>query len=357
MSLTQIAIGSRKIIRYSFFGIIGFILIRALILTGVSIYRTIHPEPPPSPTVSFGKLPKIPFPSKDVPEKLNFTLQTPDGELPAFFSQARVYLIVKPSSSQLSLDMAKERADALGFSVNEKAISETLYSFENGKTPVMLEMNIINKNFSISYDLTTDPTPLSERPPAPEIAVSDIKSYLSSAQIAPKDLIGPAKTEFIKADNGKLVGTISLSDSNFIKVNLFRKNYKYHDFKTLKNTEIPSLTQNPNQANVWFIVSGSREREKQIIAGEYRFFEVDEKKFATYPLKTTAQAWEELKNKNAYFANIGNNPAGDIIVRRVYLAYYDPDTSAEFFQPIFVFEGDNNFQGYVPAVSSELYGE
>ncbi len=42
-----------------------------------------------------------------------------------------------------------------------------------------------------------------------------------------------------------------------------------------------------------------------------------------------------------------------VVVRNVYLAYYDSFEPQTYMQPVFVFEGDDNFQALVPAVSQE----
>ena len=106
------------------------------------------------------------------------------------------------------------------------------------------------------------------------------------------------------------------------------------------------------------MVSGIREKGRDIIAGEYHYFPIDETKLATYPIKTGSEAWQEFINGNYYSASFGTTIDGNNIkIRKVYLAYYDPGVYTEFFQPIYVFEGDNDFVGYVPAVTSEYYGE
>jgi len=89
--LTQISIVTRKIIRYTVYGIIGIILLRGAILTAIKIYRYYFPEPPPPPTVAFGKLPALPFPQKDNPQNLTFRLETAAGELPKFPLSSHLY--------------------------------------------------------------------------------------------------------------------------------------------------------------------------------------------------------------------------------------------------------------------------
>ena len=47
----------------------------------------------------------------------------------------------------------------------------------------------------------------------------------------------------------------------------------------------------------------------------------------------------------------------EIKIRRIYLAYYDAGIYTEFLQPIYVFEGDNDFVAYTPAITSNYYSE
>jgi len=346
-SLTQTAIITRKVIRYSLYAVVALIVGRMLLGAGIKVYRHFFPEPPPPPTVSFGKLPSLPFPEREVPENLRFTLETPEGTLPTLPNQAKVYFMPKPTQTQLNLDLAKETASKLGFSSEAQKVSEVIYRFAHRRSPSTLEMNIVSGIFSISYNLEADPAPLERRPPAPEIASSLVRSYLSSADSLPEDLTGPVIPQFLKVEEGKFTSVLSLSEADLVKLNFFRKSFD----------NLPSKTPEPNEANVWFIVSGAREREKQIIASEFHYFRVDEDQSATYPIKSAREAWEELAAGSGYIANLGNNSQGEITIRRVYLAYYDPGVVSEFYQPIIVFEGDRGFVGYVPAVTAEYYGE
>ncbi len=121
---------------------------------------------------------------------------------------------------------------------------------------------------------------------------------------------------------------------------MFRKDYD----------DLPSVTLKPKEANVWFMISGARSRQDQVIAAEYHYYPVDEKQSATYPIKTAQKAWEELNSGGAFVTNLGNNERGNIVIRNIYLAYYDTGQYTQFYQPVVVFEGDNDFLAYVPAV-------
>ena len=345
-SLTQVAIVSRKIIRYTIYLIIFIIIGKITLDVATRIYRHYFPEPPPPPTVRFGKLPSIPFLDTKVPENLTFELQTPDGKLPKFPTQLTVYLMPKPVSTIKSLDTAKQKAVSLGFNPNGRELVETVYLFRHNTSPASLNLNIVTGIFSISYDLNSKPTVIQNIPPNPDGATTLAKSFLSRAMSLPADISGPVTTEYIKIQEGRFVTTSSLSDANITKVNLYRKNFN----------DLPSVTGKFKQANIWFMFSGAREGGDQIIAAEYHYFSLDENKNGTYPIKTSNDAWEELKSGKAYVVNSGTN-TGNIPIRKVYLAYYDAGQYTEYYQPVVIFEGDNNFIAYVPAITSEFYGQ
>lgn len=348
-TLTQTAIMTRKVIRYILYFMIFLIVGKVVLDVTLGIYRKIFPPPPPPATIAFGKLPKLPFEqNQNIPE-LNLSVETPDGKLPKFPTQMKVYFMPKPSQTQLNLDETRKRVAALGFSPDgvQDPTRETFYSFPNKNALSTLETNIASGAFSISYDLASEPSVLDRVPPAPEVAVSQVRSFISSAGLLPDDLTGPSKHEFLRAEGGRFVTALALSDADVVKVNLFRKDFEKY----------PSVTLNPNEGNVWFMVGGERDRAKQMIAGEFHYFAVDETKFATYPTKTSEVALAELMDKKGFVTLLGANDSGNIVIRRVYLAYFDPPTPSDFFQPIIVFEGDNGFVAYVPAVAPDYYGE
>jgi len=344
-TLTEISVTTRKSIRYAIFGTIFLIVARMFALAGFKVYRYFFPAPPPPPTVSFGKLPAIPFPVSKSIENVSFTLETPEGGLPKIRAQSTVYVMPKPAPNLTALQTATENAVGLGFNSLAEEISQTLYRYRHKTSPSYLEYDISSDTFSISYDLATDPTPLERIPPAAEVAASSVRSYLSSPGILPEDLIGPINSEFLKISENSLVKALGQSDADLVKVSLFRAPLD----------EIPSVTPRFDESNVWFMVSGSRERSKQFIAAEYHYFPVDETQSSTYPIKTAEQAWEELQEGNGFVVN--KPTTEDVTIRRIYLAHYDPGIPYDFYQPVIVFEGDGEFVAYVSAVTSEYLEE
>jgi len=346
VTLTDVAVKTRKSIRWGIY-FVAFILVARFALSSArSIKNTFFPAPPPPPTVGFDVLSAIPFPkpTQNLPQ-LSVSTETPTGTLPQFPESLPVYFMPKALPTLSSVDTAKTRARNLGFSAEPIEISQTVYRFNHPTSPSSLTMNIVWETFSIAYDLASDPSPIQKNPPHPEAAVSQAKTLLRNANSLPQDLSGPTPHEFLKVESQKLVQAISLSDADLIKINLYRK-----DFGSEENP-IPVVTKDPNEANIWFILSGTG----QMVAAEYHYYRIDEEKMHTYPIKSAAQALEDLKMGRGYIANLGLNQDGAVTIRDIYLAYYDPDVSTEFFQPVIVFEGDDNFVAYVPAVTDTYY--
>jgi len=349
LTLTQASITARKSIRYGIYFIIFIIIGRITLMGVVGIYKKLFPPKDPPPTVAFGKLPSLSFPEK---EKINlsFTLETPEGVLPQTPNQIMVYFMPKLSANLLSLDFAKEKANYMGFKSDPVQINESLYSFSHINIPSMLKINIVTGAFSLSYDLIADSSPLETKPPLVEIAVSNLKSFLDKSDSLPEDISSGKYTHtYLKHFSSGLVPVSSSSEANLIRVDLFRQNYN----------DLPCVTPTPDNANVWFLVSGITDKNKNIISGEYHYFPVDEEKFSTYPLKDAQAAWNEFSSGNYYAASNGTAIDNENIkIRRIYLAYYDAGVQTDFFQPVFVFEGtEKGFLAYVPAISAEYYGE
>ena len=349
--MTLVAIKARKVIRY---GIIAFFLIvigRLLLIFAVNVYKNVVPQPPPPPTAGFGRMAELPFPDLNIelPE-LTFTVNTPTGELPAFPEQMPVYNMPLKTATLFSFDKLKQRAGSFGFKGQPGEETETLYIFAHPTVPATFRADIVYETFSLSFNLAADSSPLTTRAPDVTSATNAVTQALKRADSFPQDLSGPVRNEFLRVEGQNLVRALSLSDAQLTRINLFRKPI------VVGEVEYPAVTANPKEGNIWFIVSGSRDQAKTLIAGEYRYFAIDETNVETYPIKTAQQALEELKSGNGYIANLGLNTNGKVTVREIFLAYFDPNVPYSFYQPVVVFSGDGEFVAYVPAVTDEYYG-
>ncbi len=346
-NLTKTAFYTRKGIKYGSIGLVIFLILRVIFHAATDYWRKINPPPPPPPTVAFDKLPAIKFPEQEnLPEEMNYKLETPEGRIPQFEDVGKVYVIAKANPSLLGLSRAKELARKIGFSSEPAQITPRLYRFTSQSTPATtLEIDTITGYFTLKYDYRNDQSILAEKKlPSDEQAISEAKNFLSILGLLEDDLEeGEGIISYYRFSPSELIPALSLSEADFVRVDLFRQ--------TLDNKKI--ISRKINQSLIYFLLSGSRDRQKRIIEIKYVYSPIERENLATYPLKSASIAWNELNSGQGYIANLGNNQDGRITIRRVSLAYFESEEPQNFLQPIFVFQGDRDFTAYVSAIDPE----
>jgi len=342
-TLTETAVTARKVIKYFIIGIISISILVPAFNAFRDYWEKTHPAPPPGPTVAFGQIPAITFPQSQTQNQYQFQLQTIEGVLPKMPAQAKVYFVFTVGPKFFDEEKTREKARLLGFPDEITRDPYYRYTFKNPQTNATLKLDMLNENFEVRYPFEADPFFIGQNSPAPQQALGTIQGFLASGNSWPND-IDQEKTKnlFFKYDQEKreLAAVPSLSEAEVIKVNLFRADLD----------GLSLLPPNPQDSNISFLVA-QKEGKPIIIAGKYIHFPIQQEQVATYPLKNSTLAWEELRAGKAFIGNLGNNSSDrPIIIRRIYLAYFDPSLPQNFLQPIFVFEGDNDFIAYLPAL-------
>lgn len=332
---------SRRLIKYGGIFIGGFTLVWTLTSLAISAYKAAHP-PYLAPDVKYGILPKVIFPIKNFEVK-NFTAEMANDILPSFPDQAKVYVITRSDSTFLALDEDTKTASDLGFKVNPTQIGDGIYQFKNTALNQTLTMNVLQNSFEMNYPYQEDQTLYNPTEmPTKESAISTAKSYLSSANKLADDLKnGETKVTYWKISYEGLTSVSSLSEANAIKVDLFRQN--------LNNLKI--LSSDVNSASVSVLITGSQVDGKKIVKVVYKYAKIDRELFSSYPIKTATEAWNDLVAGNYWPAMDTSN--NKVTIRNMYLAYFEPVNLTNYLQPIYVFEGDNDFVAYVPAVTEK----
>lgn len=344
-SLTQTAYYSRLIVKYGSITIVALLIVRSLVITAGAYWQKMHPPPPPTPTVAFGKLPKIKFPPRTGLPTITLRTETIDGTFPKLASSAKVYFMPGVSPNLLALENTKAFARKLGFSSEPEIINQfTLKYYSENNPKTILEVNSLTKNFTLSYNWKEDVNIINQGNPPPESqAIASAKSLLQSYDVLSDDLVrGEQKVTYLKYNQGNLEVTPFFSEANFAKVDFYKGSID----------EIKLLPPNPVNGNISVILTASTNNRdtKDVIDIKFTNYPISLGKLATYPLKEVNQAWSQLAAGKGFIANLGSNPDGRAVVRKAYLAYYDSDQPQDFLQPIFVFEGDRGFFAYVPAV-------
>ena len=112
-TLTKVAYDSRRIIKYGGGGLLLFVVLWSVLMGAIKAYRLANPPTIP-PTMRYGLLPKIDFPTKKF-ERKSFVAELANDSFPKFDDQAKIYVIYRPSSDFLALEYDKQVAAGLGF--------------------------------------------------------------------------------------------------------------------------------------------------------------------------------------------------------------------------------------------------
>ena len=305
---------------------------------------TLNPPSPPPPSVLFGRLPELTFPNTG---KLvvTYRLETVTGSTPTLADRGTVYFMPIRQSNLLALDRMKSKAKDLGFEDEPEQLAPTRYLWiRDVPIPASLTADIVSGSFSLEVQWQQDATILSQRNlPAQAEAIDEAQRFLQSAGLLAEDLVnGNATISFLKADINELTKTVSLSEAEFIRVDFFRSGIE----------DLLVYTPNPERGIVSLTFSGSRAQGKRVVELKYNYFPVNYDQSATNPVKSSLTAWNELQSGNGFIAQFDEG-VSQVVVRDISLAFYDSAVPQNYLQPIYVFEGDDNFVGYVSAISSD----
>ena len=346
--LTITAYYTRKTIKYGIILLLSFFILR----TGFRVFKhywsILNPPPPPPPDTAFGKLPAINFPDERGEKPASFQLETIEGSLPTDFPESeKVYFIPQIGGKFLSLDKATALAKTVGFQSQPRKINENVYQFDNSVRNTTLKINVLTENFEYSYSYLADQTLINPQTLPSEIeAIRIAKSFLTRISKLTNELQeGEHRSSYWKISTDHLTRADAPAEADFIRIDIFRKEV---------DEKYPIASPWANQSLVSILISGIDIQSDKVVEVKYTHFPADFEKHATYPLKGIQQAWEELKSGNFFLASSGEYQVGNNVkIRKVSLGYSDLPSSAKFLQPIYIFQGDGNFWGYVPAISVE----
>jgi hypothetical protein len=346
-TLTETAYHARRAINWAILGAIAYIILRIIWSVLVVVYLAIFPPKPPPPTHAFGKLPAIKFPppAASPPSALTFRLETIEGAVPPASDSAAVYFMPKAAANLLAITRAQDLATRLNLSPNPIQETKNIYRFEDPELPLRrMRYDIVSNNFILRYAFEQDAGLFSQRNlPLPQAAIAEARSMLQTFDLYKEDLAeGTAKESFLKLSGAQFIPTTSLSVADALRISFFRAPIN----------GMPLVSANPDEGPIVFIFSGSDISKKRILQFAYTYWPVDLTNFASYSLKPTSQAWEELQGGAGFIARYPTNST-QAVVRTVALAYFDSYDPQTYLQPIFIFEGDAGFMAYVPAVASE----
>lgn len=344
-SLTETAYYTRRAINWTILALIGYFVLRLFWGAVLAAWIVLFPPKAPPPNHAFGKLPSLRFPDPVASPsgQLTFRLETIEGTVPKASPSATVYFMPKMPANLLALTKTQDFAQRLGLTPAPIEETKNIYRFEDPDTPLRrLRYDIVSNNFILRYGFEQDTGVLAQRNlPTGTGAIAEANTLLQTYDLLHPDLAsGKRAVSFLRLTGNRLVPTSSLSQADAVRVNFFRPAVG----------GIPVVTPYPDEGPVSVIFSGATNIKYRILQLAYTYWPIDTQVSATYSLKPASVAWQELQSGMGYIARYPPT-AVTVTVRNVALAYYDSFEPQMYLQPVFVFEGDDGFVAYVPAVA------
>ncbi len=335
----------RLFVRYGLAFLIFLMVGRVLFNALVAYWQATHPAPPPAPTVGFGILPNLNFPSQDETDKpASYSLEMAYG-IEEITDRSKVFLITKSTANLLADERIKEIASIYGFIFTPENIADKTYRFtKNTPLDMSLEISSVDFTFSMKSNFLSRPDLLADKALLPEEfeAIDSVKEFVSSSNLLGADIASASgQVTFLRSIGGELRTAFSLSEADFLQIDLNRSpiDLVYKVYTSEWNKGIISAK-----------LSSAFSSNNSIVEMDYYYRQVDYLNFETYPLRTAKSAWNLVQAGDAYVIN-GKN-LKEAVIREVELAYYDSFDEQKYLQPIYVFKGDANFMAIVPAVSA-----
>lgn len=274
-----------------------------------------------------------------------FTLDTIAGQ-PITATEAAQVLFFPPAKFQFDY-LPKVYLMAKTFGFNTEMVKHKLINneavFQDDKQLLAIDINTYN--FRYDYDFRkdgrlVDGATMPESESSKNIAIN----FLRSVDRYPKELaLGDITPIYMYYDKIASVAGVVVNpqDSNMIEIDFYRQ--KVDQFLPMSPTYFNS------QNYVMLMPSGNGAK---IVSAQVRFFETSATQIGIYPLISGNKAYERLLAGKDILISPGTG-GKNISIKTMSLGYFDPDIYQDYFQPIYVFTGDNDFVSYVPAVSED----
>ncbi len=345
MTLTEISYYSRKLtpilILFFLFFLIAFYSFKLVFL----YIETTKPKSPIVPSL-FGKIeaPQI----KDATSSAFFSyiLDTVEGKPVTTTDSAKVFFLEKPITKFGYREKIYLMAKTFGFDTElvKYKLVDNLAIFDDGNQK--LEVNIANFNFKYETKISNESLVSNDLYiPSEKIIENKAIDFLKKIGRYPDELAtGLAKIIYIKYDPTLNVynNVKSQKEANLVEVDFYRTNIDTYSVVS------PRFFNSQN----YVIMEFDKDGNHRVIKAQIAFFEKSNSQFDVYPIKTAETAWEEFQQGKGKVvaATYGQK---QVVIKQIFLAYYDPDFYQSFLEPVYVFIGDNNFAGYLPAITSE----
>ncbi|MBI4004658.1 hypothetical protein HY358_00815 [Candidatus Roizmanbacteria bacterium] len=340
---------SRRLLPFAIIGVLVFLIFYYAIQV---FFLYIESQKPKQILIEdeFGKIKRPIVKNAFTGTNFTYTLDTVEGQPITATDSAQVFFF-PPSTARFGFrDKIYVVAKTLGF--NTELTKHTL----DGTQAIFTEPNqrlsidITNFNFTYEYEIAQDEDVLKNTTiPRPEDIEEKAMDFLRTISRYPEEL-AKGKLNIIyhvyDRENNRLTSTSRPQDANVVEVDFYRP-----DIEAQPQSIAVVAPKYFNSQNYVIMVFG--ENGFKVLKAQVQFFEKSDGTVGIYPLKTGDQAYEALRAGKGIVVSRAENAPTNITIKKMFLGYYDPDTYQEYLQPIYVFLGEHEFVGYVPAVRDD----
>lgn len=353
MSLTEASYYFRK---FAPFAILGLIVVFILYYSIQLIILLVQLNQPKNQDIAsivnpvFGAIPRPEIPNATTSAGLTYVLDTIDGITVTATAAANVYFLPEPPARfgfrenvflmarNLEIDTELTKYDLQG--------NQAVFSDSQNK----LVVDILNYNFDYEYlHLANEDERLSNAYiPDEKIINEKAVEILSKIGRYPGELARGKRNIVYLAFNpqtDELTVVDSPENANLVEVDFYREDIGGFPVATSR------YFNSPNYLVLLFDSQGTK-----VVRGRVSFYERSTEQVGVYPIKTGDEAWEDFTKGNGYIVS-GSEGLSQINIKKMFMGYYDPDQKQDYMQPVYVFLGENNFVGYVPAITNEFLTE
>lgn len=333
-----------KFIKWGAIALVILIIIIIILRVLLIFKNTLFPPPPPTPTAAFGLLKEPEFP-EGIKKDFTYEIDTISGTLPTLPTLTNVYKMEEKLPDILDAENASQRASSLKFEYEPQQISDFEYRWINNNPPnQILTIDTRFNKFVLTSSYLNFEDKIKSRTFSDEgEAISTAESFLQSLGMYPEDIDEENKeVEYFTLEGGTLRQSTRVVTSNVATIYFYQKPLE----------EVPiAYPQSPKSPMK--ITVAKPDFDGDVIDANFAHQNILTEESATYAIKTSEEAFEDLKNGDAFVLTHDGDDA-NIKISDVTLALYFSGNQQEFLTPVIVFEGNNNFRAYVSAITDEL---
>lgn len=300
---------------------------------------------------AYGNVPKTTFSNTfDYPPNATFRIDNIEGRPLTATSSARIFFIPEPKTGLgYNRDVIfMGRAAGFNIETEEYELNDITATYENADQ--RLDIDIRNGNFVFETEFRSK-APLFENATIPDenVILQTAQAFLKQMNRFP-NAFNEGTYNIIYQNYNPATDTFSkvntIQEANVVEVDFFPPDID--GFPIV----VPKYYNSQNFVVIAFEGTPGR-TQPTILKAQVQHYERDVTGGAEYPVKTGDEAWEEFINGEGAIVSAAPNSGTNIVIKEMFLGYYDPQEYQEYLQPVYVFLGDNDFAAYVPAIVND----